>query len=400
MVEAVRRLGGARLAWLRSLPLLAIMLIAGCSQSTTPSTRPTPTATQAHPPGSYIEMAAAWGQRDVREVPTALDPTHVFVFQNATASAGRALVGTIVPRAFIANTTELSVLALYDIETRHITRLSPLLRPQSQIIRASADDTWIVWSEAPDQPNFFDWTLFAYNFTTGQTKKLAEAPRQNGQAVPGPSPMPVVDHGYAIWGQAIATVDAQNIQNAVVRGLELSTGKITTLATKAGAPVALSWPWAAWSQITSGSTGYETLRNLSSGQETHVKAQAAWMAMNGVSLAYNDTAAAYLVDDVAQAGPKPQPLPAGTVEFVSMNDRVVAGVKRAEDAEVWDRVEHLIVHLPTTHGNLQTWVGGHTLLWYDPVSAAEQEQDTRANLLPTPTLYVMDTSGLPTQPVA
>jgi hypothetical protein len=152
------------------------MLLAGCSSlspglsTSTLHASPSPTG---HAYGATLNLATAWGAITIQRLPTAVDDKHVFVFENAATPDGGWLLGAIEPRNFINNSTELSVVALYNIATHQIQRIRLLLHPQSQIIGATVDDHWIVWSEAPDQPNFFDWTLFAYNRQTGAVRQLA-----------------------------------------------------------------------------------------------------------------------------------------------------------------------------------------------------------------------------------
>lgn len=405
------------------LPALALLL-APCSGSSVPSTgtpaggTATASATSSRvastSPGSRsplvvpqrrLTLADAWGNVAIHRLPTAIDSQHVFVFENAATPDGAWLLGAVEPRNFIDNTTERSVVALYNVATRQLVRIHPLLSPQSQIISASVDDSWVVWSEADDQPNFFDWTMFAYNRRTGAVRQLAQAVTDGGNPVPGPAPMPTVDQGRVVWGQAIGTVSQATIDNAVVRMEDLTTGQVTTLATAAGSP-AYQWPWVIWGQVTGGSGGFENLKNVQTGQETRLHVQAASLALSGKSLAYNDSGSlsGYLIDDFTSDPTQTKLLLAFRadsgrhVEFLTMSDRLVAW-REDGGVEVWDRTQQAFVQLPISNGASDSWVQGHLLVWFDPEPADQQQQEMRNNLLPTPTLDIINTSTLPTAPV-
>jgi hypothetical protein len=57
-----------------------------------------------------------------------------------------------------------------------------------------------------------------------------------------------------------------------------------------------------------------------------------------------------------------------------------------------------LVILPVKNGQSESWVGGRTLVWSEPETKGQQDQDARTNLLPTPTLNVVDTTTLPSAP--
>lgn len=87
------------------------------------------------------------------------------------------------------------------------------------------------------------------------------------------------------------------------------------------------------------------------------------------------------------------------IQFITMNARLIGWVQDTT-VQVWDRVEHHLVKLPISSGRSDSWVGGRTLVWPDPEPQAQQDQDTRNNLIPTPTFNVLDTTTLPQAPVS
>ena len=125
--------------------------------------------------GNALTLKEAWGNIPILSLPTDIGNNQALVFEQAATPDGQWLVGSIVPRDFEQNATQPSYLALYNIHTRQIERIHALLAPKSQVLGASIDDHWIAWSEADDQPTFFDWTIFLYNRDSGQTRELALA---------------------------------------------------------------------------------------------------------------------------------------------------------------------------------------------------------------------------------
>ncbi len=382
---------------LATLLATLLALLAGCDAAGAPTQGAT-----ALPPRTV--QITPWGAVTLHQLPTALSDNRIFVFENAATPDGQWLLGANEPRDFIQNTTRLSSLVLYNGATGQLITVHALLHPHSQILGVSVDDRWIVWSEADDQPDFFDWALFAYDRQRRTVRQLAQATQVNGQPVAGPSPLPVVSHGRVVWGQAIGPLTPNSLSNAVVRmeDLEqLATGTVTTLASSAGDP-SLAWPWIAWAQSTTDSEGYTALKNLETGQRLQLHQQPLSLGIAGKSLAYDDTSAVYLIDDITQDGVHAQLVAkaaneADHLQFVTLNDRLVAWAQESM-TQVWDRTLRRLVILPVHDGKSESWVGGRTLVWSEPEAKGQQEQDARNNLLPTSTLNVVDTLTLPSAP--
>jgi hypothetical protein len=353
--------------WLVALlvVVVAVEALAGCASSnsgrtahaTPTASPPVPTATAFCPYCSPpLTLAQAWGHPTIRRLPSALPDNRVFVFENAVIPDNQWLIGTDEPRDFLTNAgRRASYLSLYNVGTGQLLRLRALLHLASQVLAASADDHWIMWSEVADQPNFFDWTLFAYNRQSGQVHQLAQAVTAIGQAVPGPSPLPVVNVGRAIWGEAMRPVGPDTLDNAVVRLEDLASGQVTTLATGAGNPD-LAWPWALWDQFdlsngtatsTTGQTpSYVVIKNLSTGQTERLADQPATIVIDGTSVAWDDITSTQqssssdvsLIDDITQGTNAYTQLVSGsdTFQYVTLNTRLVAWTAFSA-TEVYDR---------------------------------------------------------------
>lgn len=275
----------------------------------------------------------------------------MFNFVDAATPDGVWLIGTNMPRRFLGTALP-SYAVLRNLRTGELRTMAPLATPRSQILAASADDRWVVWSET-DDPNLFDWRLMVYDRTTGRVHELDHAVIVNGQPSPGPSPWPVVSHGIVVWGQATAPMQpgGATIDKAAVRMADLATGTITTIATSALGP-AFSWPWVAWQRGGTTALGPIEAKNLRSGATVTVDATYFSLSMDGTTLAFNDPASKSIsiVTDLS-AHAQPQLLASAAdiadhLEWPSVNDRLVAWVQTST-TQVYDRAERRLVALST-----------------------------------------------------
>ena len=384
-----------------------MLFVVGCDSGTPPTARTpqTPTASPFSPATSTIpralELEQAWGNVKVHTINVLQPDNRVIVFQNVATPDGEWLLCTSNPREPLDKTTRYSHLCIYNIATGQIKILQRLQSPQSQVLAAAASNRWVVWSESADQPNFFDWKMFAYNLQSGAVRVVAQAAIVNGKPVVSGYPFPSLDGDHLTWGQAVGPIgDTAGYDNAVVRLADLSTGAVTKIAKKAELP-RISWPWAVWHQQVTGTQGVLVVRNLDTGEQHETPEPASMqglMNLSGSSLTYADTNGIYVVDDITQPtlhpqalSPSPSPMNA---EFPTINDRLIAW-DADNMSEVYDRLLHVYVTLPIATGHIETWVGNHTLLWIDQ-EAPEQAAKDPPGWLPLPTIYVLDTRTLPT----
>lgn len=385
---------GGRPKWSPLLFLaVSILLLSGCA---TNDVHPRPTSTSVAatatitpiptPNQTPLSLRDAWGNISIRKLPLTINGGQQFIFEDAVTPDGQWLVGVSQPADFVKNTSQPSYLVLYGVATGQLVIVRQLLHQQSQVIGASADDRWVVWSEADDQPNFFDWTLFAYDRQSHVVRQIAQAVRGESGPVHGPVPYPIVDHGHVLWGQAIGEVGSDTLQNAVVMSEDLSTSEKSTLATRVGSPN-LNWPWASWDQQTTESDGSVVLHNLANGQQVTLAAKPATVAIAGTSIAYDDQYSVHLIDDFTSSTLNAQLITGATsgdyTEFTTINDRLIGWISTSNSL-VYDRVEHRLVALPASTGvtpGVVRWVGRHLLIWFD-----------------ASTIYVIDTRTLPSTP--
>jgi hypothetical protein len=331
---------------------------------------------------------------------------YTFFFENAATPDGQWLVGIVMPRDSQTNTTRPSFLALLNVNTGAIQTIAQLRSPQSAVLGVSADDTWVVWSEADDPPGYFDWTMWAYNRQSGQVTLLAQATQVNGKPVVGPAPVPIVDQGHLLWTQVIGPVSASDTSNEVVRLEDLATGTTTTVATGIYITM-LAWPWAGWIQPVPGGDSYVALKNLVTRQTARLnQSPPVAVQMYGTSLIYADSASVNLVRDFTTGTTNAETVfssatdtgqTTDTPQFPSLNDRLV-GWTAFNSTQVFDRAEQRLVTLPSPNGPATVWLPGRLLVWLAPESKAQQDQDRQAGLVSASTIEVVDTSALPVLP--
>lgn len=402
--------------WLGSaIMLLALGVLSGCAASppqrgiatpATPTVGALTTTTDqatATPPAPTLTLAQAWGAPHITRLPTAQPNNELFAFEGAATPDGQWLVGEIEPRDLLDNHTIIPTIALYNVSTHAMRFVHALLHPQSQIETASTDGRWLVWSEATQQAPF-EWRIFAYDMRTGATRQVAQAPRINGQPVSGPNGGPVVSDGHVIWSQPIAPVDASSLQNIALEVEDMSSGVVSTLAMGVG-QIACSWPWIAWTQA--GSNDYLSIANLETHAQQRLDHYAAAPTLSGASLTFGYYSDIDMIADVSQMGavqtlytpPAGSNAPPGPP---SISARLVAWGSSGSPPIplVWDRMEGTSVLLPAsdTAPIVGAWTSGTLLVWTVGESQAQQRTDEQNHLAPLETLYIVDTSTLPTRP--
>jgi hypothetical protein len=351
------------------------------------------------PPGSplpaAVPAAEAWGAIAPRHLDDLLPAGRHFVFDNAGTPDGEWLIGTVQPDGFPTDTSQPSYAVLYGVTTGEVRRMAELASHASQILWAGADERWVVWSEAPDQPNFYDWVVRAYDRRTRTVRELARAATVGGQAVQGPEADPSVSYGLAVWGQATgAGVAPGQLAQAAVRQADLATGAVSTLATSALSP-SISLPWVSWFVSTGNGTGYVRASNRETGQTVRVDQVPPTFVLDGASAAYNDpqSLSVWLIDDLASGAAREIARGADAtdhLEWITLNPRIVAWSQSAA-TQVYDRAEQRLVSLPLATGRSAVYVCGPLIVW------AEQDPAVPPQGWPDRPV-VLDSSTLPVRP--
>jgi len=354
---------------------------------------PTPPGSPLPPP---VTAAVAWGAAQPQVLRELIAPGRHFVFDDAGTPDGQWLIGIDQPNGFPDDRSRPSYAVLYGVGTGEVRRMAELASGASQILWAGADDRWVVWSEADDQPNFYDWRIRAYDRQTRAVREVARATTVGGRPVPGPEVDPSVSNGLALWGQAMgAGVQPGQLAHMAVRQADLASGAVSTLATSAGWP-SISWPWASWLVSTGDGTGYVHVTNLVTGQEARVDQVPPTFILHGASAAFNDpqSLSVWLIDDLAR-GVDASEIARGAdgtdhLEWITLNDRIVAW-SQTSTTEVYDRAERRLVLAPISTGRSAVYVCGPLMVWAetDPGTPISQGWPDR--------LLVLDTSTLPVQ---
>ncbi|HEY0607725.1 MAG TPA: hypothetical protein VGD58_32725 [Herpetosiphonaceae bacterium] len=426
--RSAKRGSASRISSLIIFALVSLLLVA-CSNPPTPTPHPPaaqspapaasqaaqvpqpsllPAPAEAHTTAA-VDPATAWGnQLQPQSVPVALDGDQVFVPITVTPD-GQSLIGSAIARQF---GTAPGRLVLYEIDSRAVTEIRRLPTPMTQVIGAAADQEWIVWSEAAQQPSFVDWTLYAYNRTTRDTTQVAAAPTDSaGKPVSSPFLLPRLDRGVVVWAEGIP--GAADQFGIAIKTANLANGKIETLSSSGLTP-AISWPNVAWVEIQAEESvqapgarkGLVVVQNLETGQKTQLQTIDTPLFFNlyGDTIVWiNVTGKQIVVTDLAETR---QQVIAHTddldetFQFPTINERLIAwiGYKKAQ---VWDRQQQRLVTLEDGKGQLTEFVNGQALVWTVPGSVSEEQRqaDRRAGLRPNDgSLHLLKTSQLPAQP--
>jgi hypothetical protein len=373
--------------------------------TTRPLVGPSAVPTLAEPGNTVVDMAVAWGaQLNVTSIPNAIGEDRILGPLVPTQD-GKFLLAVIQTREWgEQGGLEPGKVVLIDLATKHVQEIKQLPTNDTQAFGASADNDWLVWAEAPQEPNFFsNWSLYAYQISTRTLKEVAKAPRgADGQLLRGPDIWVKVDHGIAVWAEA-PTVQKESVRG-VVKNIDLQSGTTQVLADNGLTP-AISWPHVAWiegqnepsKQIEGANKGLIVLYNMQSGSKKTLSGPdtpsyfdihnnlVSWITAKGDEVLLTDLAESYqrTIARIDTAQPN-------RFEEAYLNDRLVTWYSRTE-AQIWDLKKDIVVTLDDQPVGYKQ-INGNAIVWMSPVS--EQAMQT-----PLPdnkrSIYVLDTSKLP-----
>jgi hypothetical protein len=361
-------------------------IVAACSPTTTPvgSTRPTVTPTPQTSPlplgAPVVAMSKAWPGVQ----PISLDLWHLagglaFVPIVATRD-GKFLIGSTIRQS--AADQERQAFVLMDPASGAITQIKQFSNPAFQATYADADDQWVVWVEASEQPNFDDWSMYSYNRSSRAVKVIARALiGQNGRPISGPTVIPRIDRGTVVWPAVPTRVPLGT--HADVFSADLGTGVIRTIALDAVGP-AISWPVVVYSQHVSDPDPNKLqvmAFNLQTGRRWAVTGvtSATYYAVNGDVLVWIDrnNAAVRLrnldgTQDEVLIDFSPLGQGAGFVQFPSINERLVVW-SQTGGAWAYDRKLKVRLQLASDDPLGYATVNGLGLNWFSVEPNAAQE---------------------------
>jgi hypothetical protein len=139
--------------------------------------------------------------------------------------------------------------------------------------RIDADDSWIVWVDAPDQ-YLQDWRLLVADYNGNTLREIAVTPRDAaGRPLPSPLWMPRIDHATVVW--SVPSADPADGGLTSVYMVSLPDGGVREIAKNAAFPV-ISWPYVLYWYWESGSvfdgSGHHRLArfNISTGETSKI----------------------------------------------------------------------------------------------------------------------------------
>jgi hypothetical protein len=327
-----------------------------------------------------------------------IDPSHT-LHVTAVSADGRWALGQLWQRR--DPRTENGTVVLIDISSQSRQVLHIMPSPAHQAGLADTDGRWFVWQESSQQPNFGDWTLYAFDRESGKLHELARAPEPPPGRQLGSSIWPQVDHGVALWAQEVP--DSTDLRWGNIISKQLPDGPQQVLATRARG-VVISWPYAAWAEERPGSNGGTILirYNLETGQRTALSraVDPVYATIAGESTAWVANWNELWLADTPD-GPKRLVARAlageGFIQFPRLGSRLIGWENTARPA-MFDRVldRLVLVDEPAAAGTVWNFrVKGDTAWWAIPSRDPKALEAARVSGLPATSDYaVLDSSTL------
>ncbi len=347
-----------------------------------------------------FDMTTTWGsQIRMSKISMAYVENYYLTPQTVTPD-GRFLICSALSRDFSeTGGSQPGKVFMIDLSSHQVTELHHVPRNTIEPYDTSADDNWIVWTEAPQEPGFFsDWVTYAYNRKDHSVKQVAKAPlNKDGMPVIDTDGTAKVDHGIVVWAEAV-----QGSVHFAVKSADLTTGQVKTLTDNGFLPE-ISWPYVAWvetqkepsKQVKGVNKGVITILNLQTGAKKTLNGpdtpkyfafyngSLAWITARGKEVILTDVNETYQQTVARAEGDD-------SFEFPSMNDRLITWGSQSRTA-VYDRLQHRLVTLKEGHtGN--HFVAARAVVWQEPAPKSTLSQPI------FPTINVLDTSQLPTTP--
>lgn len=387
------------------------------------------TAPQSVPPHDNqekdsVSMAEAWGkQPDITKIPIAVDTNHVFVF-NAITPDARYLLGAVVDRKSdpeIFQDIEPRRWGLLEVNTRKFTEIRRLPDAHMQAFTSpeNIDQEWAVWTEASRQPNFEDWTIYAYHIPTKQIKQIAQAPvDQRGRSLDTRYTDVHMSQGYVVWTEALHADDLQAVR--VIKLMNIATGKTETLTNKGMTP-RISWPYVAWVEpqaedstlVQGASRAVIVVLNMENSERKTLKKvdTPAYFAIDGQDIVWvrlrqhqpvqpDDIQQVVLtnINETSEQVIQSSEVITEELSFPTLSHRFI-GWRSNLKSYVYDRVLGHLVLLDTNEWQTEPKVNGYGLVWMPKGEQTLEMVPSERGLRPnTGVLYVLNAATLPLKP--
>jgi len=340
-------------------------------------------------PAREMSRAEAWPGVEPRSFrPHSVIPGLEFAYAGTTPDAAYHIGATLRGADGSGQPSRYQDVVLIDAVTQAVTVLHHLPTERHQLSFADADDRWVVWVEASSQPNFEDWTLYAYDRQSRQLSKVASAATAaDGRPVPTPYVQPKVDRGRVVWSAGTADEPVGTSADSFI--VDLATGQVRVLASRSiGARI--SWPRALVARPAADAPRSIRLFaiDLESGAETDLKVEdATYVAINGAALAWIDkSSSAVFVRDLVTGEQRPlvdyrnprDQNDAPYLQFLSISERLVTWEQRPRGshgsggARAYDRKLDVVVHLSESLVIGYVLLKGSAVGWWDGRSSNDQ----------------------------
>jgi hypothetical protein len=118
--------------------------------------------------------------------------------------------------------------ARLDLTTGRVTTIAPIASDAGGVGALVVEPPWVVWEQLDSQTQLENWSIHAWNQSTGATWVVATNARQpDGTYLPGQQPLPVLQGAQVAWAQPIQNNSAY--VTAELRVVNLNSRKSSTL---------------------------------------------------------------------------------------------------------------------------------------------------------------------------
>jgi hypothetical protein len=136
-----------------------------------------------------------------------------------------------------------------DLSTGRISHISPYTsRDAGGVGGMVVELPWLVWEQLDSSADLTNWSVHAWNKTTGESFVLATSRQPDGTLAKGEQPLPVLRAGRVAWAQPIPSA-ASGIVRSEVRVVDLRTRQLSVVASgRVGSPV-FAGPYLIWGTV-------------------------------------------------------------------------------------------------------------------------------------------------------
>lgn len=116
-----------------------------------------------------------------------------------------------------------------DLATGRLTRISTYPGQIGGVGWMSVEAPWLVWEQLDSRSELRDWSVHAWNQSTGAASVLATSHQPDGSLVQGPQPLPVLRNGRVAWAQPVPGGSPGTVISQL-RVVDLASGTATVVA--------------------------------------------------------------------------------------------------------------------------------------------------------------------------